>query len=672
MRGFLKGIILNSSTDRKLKINYRPDIDGLRAIAVAMVILFHFWPEMLPGGFVGVDIFFVISGYLITSIIYKQKISDTFSFKNFYLHRMKRILPAFFAMLAFTYILAFLFLLPEDLKQFVKATVASVAYCSNFYFMLHSDYFAQGSLELLLLHTWSLSVEEQYYLLWPIVLTMIVKCMNKKIIYLSMFLIFIASLIFSINCVNFNEKEAYFSIFSRIFEFMIGSFFGVYLSHKLEKAPCSQARSFMYNIIGASGAILILFSCFYLSEKDPFPGYYALFPTIGAIMIIISGNIKKPTFLKSILSNKLLVNVGLMSYSLYLFHWPIISYWHYFSPEKAPSLLEGALMLLIVILASCLSYKLIEKPFRYWNISFLKCLILYQMLPCLLILSIGYLIKIHDGFPKRFSKEVLLETKFPGKEYGYDSDGPVTLGDMKKTSAKVIFFGDSHGAQFAPFFDQFAKKYKFSIEMFFTSSCYPLLDGSDKLPSSDKNLHNPKQCAKQIKFITEHYNDYDVFILAGSYDSYVFGTAVPRNFSFLSELKNTIDFLLKHHKKIIVIGDTPRDTSSSVLKIIRCKAVFGQANFINLLKNKIDMSKSTSNSSIQILMLENSPDVYFFNTEEQFFEKINTLPFYKGVLIYKDASHINQYGAKLIAKDYLALPNNELKKKLKEWKVIKR
>jgi peptidoglycan/LPS O-acetylase OafA/YrhL len=660
---------LKHSLDRKQsKITYRPDIDGLRAIAVTMVILFHFWPEMLPGGFVGVDIFFVISGYLITSIIYKQKIEATFSFKNFYLHRMKRILPAFFAMLIFTYILAFIFLLPDDLKSFVKTTVASAAYYSNFYFMIHAeDYFAHNSLELPLLHTWSLSVEEQYYLLWPIVLSVIVKCTNKKVTYLSMFLIFIASLMFSINGINFNEKEAYFSIFSRIFEFMIGSFFGIYLFHKLETAPCKREKSFIYNIIGAFGATLILFSCFYLSENDPFPGYYALFPTIGAIMIIISGSIKKPTFLKRILSNKLLVNVGVISYSLYLFHWPIISYWHYFSPEKSPSLFEGALMLLIIILASCLCYKLIEKPFRYWNIAFLKCLILYQIIPCLLILSIGYLIKIQDGFPERFSKEVLLETKFPGKEYGWGSD--VTLGYLENTPAKVIFIGDSHGAQFAPFFDQFAKKYKFSIELRFFGACYPLLDSFNKLPSSDKNLTNPVECARQINFVTAHYNDYDVFILGGFYDSYIAGDKAPRDFIFLDELRNTIDFLIKHHKKVIVIGDTPLDKNNTILYMIRREAVFGKVNFINLLQTKVSMIKSASNYSIQALVLKHSPNAYFFYTEETFFRE-NT-PFYKNVLIYKDDDHLNEYGAKLIAKDYLALSNNPLEEKLKEWKVIK-
>jgi peptidoglycan/LPS O-acetylase OafA/YrhL len=664
---------LKHSLDRKQsKITYRPDIDGLRAIAVTMVILFHFWPEMLPGGFVGVDIFFVISGYLITSIIYKQKIEATFSFKNFYLHRMKRILPAFFAMLIFTYILAFIFLLPDDLKSFVKTTVASAAYYSNFYFMIHAeDYFAHNSLELPLLHTWSLSVEEQYYLLWPIVLSVIVKCTNKKVTYLSMFLIFIASLMFSINGINFNEKEAYFSIFSRIFEFMIGSFFGIYLFHKLETAPCKREKSFIYNIIGAFGATLILFSCFYLSENDPFPGYYALFPTIGAIMIIISGSIKKPTFLKRILSNKLLVNVGVISYSLYLFHWPIISYWHYFSPEKSPSLLEGALMLLIVILASFLSYKLIEKPFRYCNISLLKCLILYQMLPFVLILSIGFLIKIQDGFPERFSKEVLLETKFPGKDYGYNSDDPVTLGDLKNTPTKVIFFGDSHGAQFAPFFDQFAKKYHFSIEMLFVGGCYPLLDSFNKLLSSDKNLANPIGCAKQINFITEHYNDYDVFILGGFYDRYIAEDKTTRDFIFLDELRNTIDFLIKHHKKVIVIGDAPQDKNVTLLYMIRRKAVFEKVNFINLLQTKVSMIKSASNKSIQALALKFSPNAYFFNTEERFFAELNTLPFYKGILIYKDADHINEYGANLIAKSYLASPNNSLEEKLKEWKVIK-
>ena len=206
-------------------ILYRPDIDGLRTIAVGMVILFHIWPSMLTGGFVGVDIFFVISGFLITSIINKELTTGEFGFRAFYTRRIKRILPVFYAMIFVSSIAAYLILLPNDYSNYAKTTVSASVFFSNLHFLRVSNYFALGSGEIPLLHTWSLSVEEQYYLFWPLVLMCLTRQSVKRLWVrpLAISILFILSFAFSIYCIKHDVSLGYYSIFSRTFELMVGS-----------------------------------------------------------------------------------------------------------------------------------------------------------------------------------------------------------------------------------------------------------------------------------------------------------------------------------------------------------------------------------------------------------------------------------------------------------------
>lgn len=250
-------------------ILYRPYIDGLRTIAIVMVILFHIWSKSLNGGFIGVDIFFVISGFLITSIINKELQTSQFSFAHFYARRIRRILPVFFVVVYISSVAAYLMLLPEDYIKFVNSTINAALYYSNMYFLNQDNYFTLGAQEFPLLHTWSLSVEEQYYIFWPLVLFGLSKITHKSKWFAPAVItsLFIISYGFSIYCAFNNVSLGYYAIFSRAFELMVGSILALLIASDnsfIRRAFSHKLRfwlSFFSSVTGL--AMVIVAACFF-------------------------------------------------------------------------------------------------------------------------------------------------------------------------------------------------------------------------------------------------------------------------------------------------------------------------------------------------------------------------------------------------------------------------
>ncbi|EBO4434084.1 acyltransferase, partial [Salmonella enterica] len=277
---------------------YRADIDGLRAIAVLAVIVFHLNPNLLPGGFVGVDIFFVISGYLITSIIYNDIKSNSFSYKGFYNRRIKRILPIFFVVLFATIIASALVMMPEDFKFMMRSAFSTIIFSSNIFFSTNVNYFAQDVKEYPLLHTWSLSTEEQYYFIFPIIIFLLAKLSGFNVKRILVGLSVIALLSFSLAIYSrFNaelSKFNYYYLPSRAWEMMIGSCIAVYKSR--------NTNSYSNRHIPLIGALVIAISLF-ISKDNFYPNFYALLPCFGAACILIHSGIKN-NFTTKILSSR--------------------------------------------------------------------------------------------------------------------------------------------------------------------------------------------------------------------------------------------------------------------------------------------------------------------------------------------------------------------------------
>ena len=337
-------------------MRYRAEIDGLRAIAVISVILFHL--NIISGGFVGVDIFFVISGFLITNIVYNEIKNNNFNFINFYEKRIRRIFPALFFILFITTILTWLIQLPYDFIKFHKELISVISFSSNFYFFLDGDYFAVDSSLKPLLHTWSLSVEEQFYLFFPFFI--IIFKNHIKFLFYSILIITLFSLIYSDHVSTSFNPINFYLIHTRFWEIS----FGALAALKYKKINLYFSKYIILSeIISISGFVMILISLFSFTESTPNPSFYTLLPTIGTLLIIL---FSKNYFINSILSNKIFVKIGLLSYSAYLIHQPLISFFKLYYIIDF-NLVQKLWILTLILTISYFSYIFIESPFRDRN-----------------------------------------------------------------------------------------------------------------------------------------------------------------------------------------------------------------------------------------------------------------------------------------------------------------
>jgi len=427
-----------------MKINYRPEIDTLRAISVIGVILYHakinflgYW--ILPGGYYGVDIFFLISGYLITSVINRElEKTGKFSYINFYIRRARRILPALLVVILVSIPFAWIYLMPTSFIDFAKSILSSLTFVSNFYFYITGlEYGAENGLLKPLLHTWSLSVEEQFYILFPILFILGFGFFKKKL-FKFMLLIAAASFIFAEFLSLNNQILNFYILPSRIWELLLGS--SLFFFEKKFKLKYSNQTS---NLICLSAFMIIFISFMFFYEVLANPNLKSLLPISGTILIILFS--KKDAFVTKFLTNKIFVGIGLISYSLYLWHYPIFAfirnayipnnYFYYF------------FIFVLIFIISWLSYFFIEKPFRdgkkILDKNFIK--ILFFIILVLIITSIA-IIK-NKGFENRFPNEASfsVDNQKYNKEIllkKYELGIPQFRNLDKKN---VLVVGDSHG-----------------------------------------------------------------------------------------------------------------------------------------------------------------------------------------------------------------------------------
>ena len=339
-------------------IKYRSEIDGLRALAVLPVIFFHAGFNFFSGGFVGVDVFFVISGYLITTIIIRELNNNTFSLKRFYERRARRILPALIFVILISSIISFIFLTRSELAGYFKSVVATLLFFSNFYFYKNTPYFRSESDLEPLLHTWSLSIEEQFYIIFPITLLLFHKFF-KRYIFLMLIFCFVASLfICQFLALKTGGTLNFYFTFSRAWELALGAICAYIIIYKN-----LSYSAFIKNLLSAVGIILIMFSIFFFSRQTLFPSFYTLVPTIGTSLIILFAD--RDTFVNKILSIKFLVSMGLISYSLYLWHQPLLAFGRIYLDD--PSIIQKLMLIFLSFLMSIFSYFYIEKIFRDKN-----------------------------------------------------------------------------------------------------------------------------------------------------------------------------------------------------------------------------------------------------------------------------------------------------------------
>lgn len=452
---------------------YRTDIDGLRAVAVASILFFHAGFSAFSGGFVGVDVFFVISGYLITRLIRREiEETGTFVFGNFYARRARRLFPALFATLAASFILGFLLLAPEHFRDFGGSLVYAIASLSNFYFWSSAGYFDTDALLKPLLHTWSLSVEEQFYLVWPALIFLLLMRWKSTSALLALLALAGSSLALN-EAFHFEPATIFYLAPFRVFEFAIGA--AVTWLDKRQPSPLVSEA------VLAAGLSLILYAVIAFNDGTRIPSYNALIPCIGAAMAIYAG---RAPYVGRLLTNPICVAIGLVSYSLYLVHWPLIVFYRYVTLTEPTVAEKWALCGLAATLAACM-YRYIEQPFRrpigitYSSSAFgLVCaaLTIAIVLPASTTWANGgwlWRANIPPGDIAEFVKFGGGEGQFHDNYYG----GVNCIGAKSRECAfdngpeKFVLIGDSHGRMYYEGLMEFASRRKFGFKVFEAGAC---------------------------------------------------------------------------------------------------------------------------------------------------------------------------------------------------------
>lgn len=532
---------------------YRPDIDGLRAVAIFFVILFHFDPLILAGGFVGVDIFFTISGFVVTlSVLSEIKKTGRFLIINFYQRRIRRLFPALFLTINVVLIYAIItnyFPLEEAVTRLIDNAFYAMFGVANIFFLNHKkEYFQGGNENEILLHTWSLSIEEQFYILFS--LLVIFKLVRNNFTRLFS-IIGILSLVLSISLVNKYSLESFYLIFTRAYEFVIGILIAK-LSFKndfLKRVNLAQTN-ILSQLLSIVGMIMILISGFAFSPKTNMPSYNALLPCIGTALIIVGG-LNRNTIIYKILSFRPVVAIGKISYSLYLYHVPIFI------------LLMGVISVFwqwfLIFIFAILSYFLIEKPLRSGKFFSRG----YVVLAFILInIAILFFIKFEYKNLQNIIDNPNKTHVTNGFPHGTDScfyniyeqfdENRTKKCLIQKEGKNILLFGDSHSAAFSKILLETSKKYNINMMQILGSMCPPIFNSSRDYNSIDRSF-----CSKNTAYLRNAIDSGEikidgVILIAKWHDHGFTDQDKPYH-----ELDDTINFFAEKNIDILILGDVP-------------------------------------------------------------------------------------------------------------------
>ena len=540
-----------------MKITYRPEIDGLRAIAVGAVILYHsqitiFGYQPFKGGFIGVDIFFVISGYLITSIILKELVTTgSFSFKYFYERRTRRILPALIFVMLVSLPFAWMYLLPSSFVDFSKSILYSLGFSSNFYFYYSGQqYGSESGLLKPFLHTWSLSVEEQYYILFPVVLLITFKYFRKYLIH-----ILILGFVISLSLADWGSKNYpsfnFYALPTRVWELLAGSILAYFeITGRGEGVGVRFKYKILNLILPSVGLFLIGYSILFFNDTMFHPSFYTLYPIMGVCFIIWFSN--KNELITKILSTKLFVGIGLISYSLYLWHYPIFAF------ARVNQFIEGnfinkIMIGLVIFILSFISYYFVERFFRNKKNNFYKIFKLIFFLILIILMFIIFII-IKDGkvnktnvFIEKYISSALYreKCKFSSNNYNFYNEiffKKEFLNCKKKYNEFILILGDSHSRTLFNSISKISSKNEFIIGLN-QGGCRPF----------DKN-HKNCHYLNALTFINENKNNIKIILFTHK------GSFFLTNYNQLpinEQLNKTINYLLeikKINNKLLFIG----------------------------------------------------------------------------------------------------------------------
>ena len=669
---------------------YRPDVDGLRAVAVLAVVAFHAFPSWIRGGFIGVDVFFVISGYLISTIIFENLDKGTFSFTEFYARRIKRIFPALLLVLIACFVFGWFALLTDEYKQLGKHIAAGAGFVSNFILWSEAGYFDNSAETKPLLHLWSLGIEEQFYIVWPLFLWFAWK---RKFNLLTVTVIFaVATFILNLKGVKQDMDATFYSPQTRFWELLSGSLLSWFTLYKKDafgniksKLDVRLSRFFysekqegdgriLVNVLSFVGLFILLYGFWRINKELSFPGKWALVPVLGAVLIITAGS--KAWVNRTILSNKLTVWFGLISFPLYLWHWPLLSFARIIEGEVPSRNIRIAAVVLSIALA-WLTYKLVERPLRFGNYSRVKVTVLVVLMA--IVGFVGYNTYSRNGLSFRsISKVNSLHTEQLRYTSSYSkdciTDHPyATRGcyeSEKKYPATIALIGDSHMLAlkhgFKKLFDN--GSLGFNLIAIGKSSCSPFLYTENTTNSTESCIDIITPAIKEM--IAR--DDVKWIILVARYsvkfDGKVFGKIkknINKTYSYSNNnvksniskdvfelgLRSTIDEITKSGKKVIFVHQLP-ELGFDIRKCLKRFASTLSDNCslnLNVVKERLAPYKDSVNR-----IIGDNPNVIQYDPLRLVCNNNACKPFNRdGFLFYRDDNHMSMIGSEEIANHIL-------------------
>jgi peptidoglycan/LPS O-acetylase OafA/YrhL len=640
---------------------YRADIDGLRAIAVVAVVFYHAKLGPFTGGYVGVDIFFVISGFLITSIIVQELAEGSFSFGNFYERRIRRIFPALFTVIAVSVAAGWLILTPQDYKQFSLSMIYMAGFISNVFFKRRAGYFGPAAETQPLLHTWSLAVEEQFYVFAPIALLLLfrVAWKSRGPVLLTVAALSLAGAAYG---VSHELPFAFYYLQSRAWELIVGMLLAVGVVPVVRSQWVGEA-------LAAAGLAMITWAVLRYTPDTPFPGIAALLPCIGAALIIHSGS-QTPTYVSRFLSTRPTVFTGKISYSLYLWHWPLLVFAAYEWGTDF-GMRERIALIVLAFVLSILTWAFIEQPARKKESTDLERPVLASGLAAIAACcASGYVIKKMDGFALRLpppAQAIMRDALLPQKidkycaeksQYRLAIKEACLLGDPSQRGLKFLLWGDSHAFAIADEVSNIAAQLKLKGALIATGGCPPVLG----LESISRQTF--AKCIDHNASVLESLNNEDVreVIIVARWAHYsegvgigevvnnnirhfVDGDAAKNRAEFERLLRETILQITATGRHVTILGPVPEllyNLPSTMVKDL----MHGKQQDYSLPRQEFD--KRQANLLPILATFENIPLVRVLYPAKLFCDDSKCKTIENGTALYKDDNHLSQAGVHLL------------------------
>lgn len=665
--------------DKGQNHSYRPDIDGLRAFAVLPVVTFHAFPSLLKGGFIGVDVFFVISGYLISGIILNDLAQGRFTFSGFYANRIRRLLPALLIVLFASYLFGWLTLNPDQYKQLGKHVAAGAGFVSNFVLLGEAGYFDNAAETKPLLHLWSLGVEEQFYIFWPLLLWAAWKLRFNLIFVMGA--IFAASLYLNLAGIESNAVATFYALQTRLWELAFGGIIGL-LTTAMATSPETSGNKIsrwiskrsetgqrqIFNACSLFGALILTVGYLTINREVNFPGLWAVIPVMGAALLIVGG----PTSWvnRTILSHKTLVWFGLISYPLYLWHWPLLSFFRVIA-GRPPGVLAALILIALSIALAWLTYHLVERPIRT------KRRVRHVIILTALTSAIGYAgyttfmnggLNFMNLSGQFFPKAVKLVEDIPAehetclKTYGLEKEYIRYCRLSGNTKPSIAIIGDSHGAVL---FSGVAKELRARMDegllmigarLFVDVAAYPDGDETEianykggilatKFVASEKSIDTVVMVARGPAYMRPknkaHFNYY---LLDDR-------TITDKRKIFEIGMRRTLDLMLANGKNIVFVLENPTLTfdPESCQNIFALLPYFKHSCWIS----KQDyLAEHQEYRDLVHVILKDYPSVLIFDPARYLCDNQTCFAKNGDQLLYGDRNHLTAAGADFLA-EYL-------------------